>query len=84
MEGYEYEYVVEGEDYPQDAIKFKSAWSPDEVVEYIADDAAMAFYDVDPDPECFPLDLEVYSNGENIGQFRVELEYEPSFNSEKK
>ncbi len=74
----EYEYVLEGNLYPDEAAEFESAWTccdPD----MVASDAGEDYYNDDPDPAEYPLRLEVYSEGKSIGVFEVSVDFSPDF-----
>lgn len=72
-----YEYTVD-EDYPEGAIEFESSWSVDNA-EYVAGDAAEAYYDCDPDPDIFPIEIDIFGDGKKIGEFEVHLDFSPDF-----
>lgn len=74
----EYEYVLEDESYPHNAIPFESAWTPGNP-DCLAADAGEHYYDDDPDPEEFPLKLEIFDGGKSVGMFEVFLDFSPDF-----
>jgi hypothetical protein len=78
----EYEYVFEDESYPEDAIKFLSAWEKDHP-DYVASDAGQDMYDNDPDLESFPRKVELFFDGESFGVFEIHIDFEPSFSATK-
>ncbi len=75
-----YEYVMEGDSYPDDAIAFESLFSSKHP-QYIADEAGVTYYEDDPDTDAFPLELEIFHQGKSLGQFEVHIDFEPTFNS---
>ena len=75
----EYEYTI-NEDYPEGATKFNSSWSTDSV-KYIAEDAAAHFFYEALEPEMFPIEVEIYDQGEHCGKFEVSLEFHPEFSA---
>ncbi len=77
-----YEFILVGDTYPEDASEFESVWENEyQYLEYIASDAAESYYTDDPDPDAFPLDIEIFTEGESLGEFRVSLEFDPSFSA---
>jgi len=76
----EYEYILEDESYPDDAVTFVSSWSSGNTA-YVAEDAGEEHYDNDPDPECSPVKLEIFEDGKSLGKFEIFLDYEPTFSA---
>ncbi len=78
----EYGYTVDGEDYPECATMFESSWTTDNI-DFVAADAGEDYYDKDPDPEEYPLEVEIFEDGESIGNFEICLDFSPTFSATK-
>lgn len=76
----EYSYVLNGDSFPEDAIAFVTTWENDQA-SYIAEDAGEHCYDSEPDPESFPIEIEIFANDVSLGTFEIQLEFEPTFHA---
>ncbi|MDP1712449.1 MAG: hypothetical protein Q8K86_08330 [Candidatus Nanopelagicaceae bacterium] len=80
--GHDYEYVVDGK-HPDDAVKFHSIWGPYSA-ETVAEEAAQHHHAHRGFERNWPIDIEIFLDGDNLGVFSVEREMTPSFVATKK
>ena len=82
-----YSYVVEGYDMENDRIPFQSTWRTSPNLEYVAEDAAEHYFKLRSGYEVtWPLEFSIFSgtDGNLLGTFLVELDYEPVFNASRR
>jgi hypothetical protein len=65
-------------------IPVKVVWEDKGFADFVAEDCAKHFYEeCDGWEAAWPIDIEVFADGESCGRFRVEQEAEPTFSARK-